>query len=216
MITRTLRTLALSLGLILVGHCSTSFGQYTTYPYPPTKITCPFPVPQPQPQPLPQPVGYQLGVTARTVPVEGGQPVEAFRQEVGVRVAPGYGQTVYGQMVLSVVPDSPAYHAGLEPGDIIVDANGIPMDNGQNLQSAIRNSNGRVEMKVLDVRTNNITWVVAIVGQPAIDNGGVIEAASQVRGGQPAVVPFTSARLKSNSATTTTTLPDRRPPVLRQ
>ena len=71
------------------------------------------------------------------------------------------GQTVYGQRINTVVPHSPAYHAGLEPGDIIADANGRAMDSPHALRMAIQQSQGYLEMKVLDSRTGRLTWVVA-------------------------------------------------------
>ena len=77
------------------------------------------------------------------------------------RVAPGYGSTVYGQRINQIVPNSPAFHAGLEPGDIILDANGTPMDSREDLIAAIQNSQGYLEMKVVDRNTGGIQWVVA-------------------------------------------------------
>ncbi len=174
---------------------------------------------------MPQPQTYRLGVQARTVTVDGSTPIEASNQRVGVRVAPGYGEAVYGQLIVSVAPDSPAYHAGLEPGDIIVDANGVPMDNGQNLSYAVQNSGGRLEMKVVDVRTNQLTWVVAIVGESPIDNGEIVETSVRpqlfkVAQSQPQrQPPQTLGRVKQTSAQpnpVSAGTSDRRPPVRRK
>jgi S1-C subfamily serine protease len=116
----------------------------------------PWPVPEPQPQPVP--ASYFLGVYTSTVPVGQGGAVSSGPQ---VRVVPGYEQQVYGQRVNSIVPNSPAFHAGLEPGDIIVNANGYSMDSDQHLRAAIADSQGYLEMQVLDSRSGQIVLVVA-------------------------------------------------------
>lgn len=127
---------------------------------------------QPNPYPVdPTPVGsYFLGVYTSKVLVNaygGGQPVPPpqygplSQSRVGVRVAPGAGQDVYGMRINRIVPNSPAQYAGLEPGDIILDANGYPMDSRNDLQYAINTSQGILEMKVLDGRTGRLVWVVA-------------------------------------------------------
>ncbi len=124
----------------------------------------------------PAPAQYFLGVQVQTVNVgqsgwtgggQGAGPISGPMMQGGVstRIAPGYGQTVYGQRVAYVTPNSPAFHAGLEVGDIILDANGAPMDSSSDLRRAISNSRGYMQMKVIDVRTRQISWVVANVGQ---------------------------------------------------
>ena len=106
------------------------------------------------PNPSPSPVysDYFLGVYTSTVPVDSNttvpQPVAASGGNQ-VYVVPGYGEPVYGQRINRVVPNSPAYHAGLEPGDIILDANGYAMDSRADLIAAIQQSQGYLQIKVL-------------------------------------------------------------------
>ena len=127
---------------------------------------------EPESEPVPESLsgtrsssfGLLLGVYTSTVPVDiygGGQQPATGPSDVGVRVVPGYGDTVYGQRINQVVPNSPAFHAGLEPGDVIVDANGVPMDSKQDLVAAIQASQGYLEMKVVDARSGQLVWVVA-------------------------------------------------------
>jgi membrane-associated protease RseP (regulator of RpoE activity) len=116
---------------------------------------------------MPVPTGYFLGVTTTTVPVGQGvgqQPVYSTQGGSQTRVAPGYGQPVDGQLVTRVIPNSPAFHAGLEVGDILLDANGYPLDSREDLIAAIQNSQGYLEIKVIDGRTNQLAWVVARTG----------------------------------------------------
>ena len=120
------------------------------------------------PDPGARSADYFLGVYTSTVPLDnfggGIDPVQqpmAATSRAEVRVVPGYGETVYGQRINQVVPNSPAFHAGLEPGDIIVDANGVPTESKQDLVAAIQGSQGYLEMKVLDGRSGQLVWVAA-------------------------------------------------------
>ncbi len=148
---------------------------------------CPNPVTDPYP--MPQPTGYFLGVYTSTVPVDiyGGsgeeQPVAASSDNRAF-VVPGYGDAVYGQRINKIVPNSPAFHAGLEPGDIIVDANGLPMDSKEDLVAAVQASAGYLEMKVLDGRSGNLVWVVAETDPQ--DPNPVFTTTRQPSGSQPA------------------------------
>jgi hypothetical protein len=126
----------------------------------PAPLPCPEPTPFPYPTPEPEPVSYFLGVYTSTVPVDlpGAGPSDGGPR---VYVVPGYGEQVYGQRINQIVPNSPAFHAGLEPGDILVNANGLPMDSDQDLRDAIAGSQGYMEMQVLDSRSGQLVWVVA-------------------------------------------------------
>lgn len=133
----------------------------------------------PQPQPVdPGPVtsGYFLGVYTSTVPVSGPVGGQPGGGPVAM-VVPGYGETVYGQRIDQIVPNSPAYHAGLEPGDIIVSANGRAMDSKQDLIAAIQSSQGYLEMQVQDINTGQLQWVVAETGAPG--QGPVLTSRNQ-------------------------------------
>jgi len=159
-------------------------GKYVdiTYPTPrPTPLPYPLPYPRPVPAPCPQPLpmpweptpyplpgpapspvpsSYFLGVYTSTVDISlpGAGPVDGGPQ---TRVVPGYGEPAYGQRVNNIVPNSPAFHAGLEPGDILVNANGIALDSEEILRAAIAESEGYMEMQVLDSRSGQLVWVVA-------------------------------------------------------
>ncbi|MEX0937843.1 MAG: PDZ domain-containing protein [Pirellulales bacterium] len=157
----------------------------TPNPYPQPQPQ-PWPVPEPQPQPQPVPASYFLGVYTSTVPVGQGGAVASGPQ---VRVVPGYEQQVYGQRVNNIVPNSPAFHAGLEPGDVIINANGYSMDSDQHLRAAIADSQGYLEMQILDSRSGQIVLVVAepeaqtpaayAVNPAQPQTGGTIQPASQ-------------------------------------
>ena len=127
------------------------------------KTRCSQPQPCPGPE-LPGPVAasYFLGVYTSTAPVSGynPQPVANGGGNAAL-VVPGYGETVHGQSIDQVVSNSPAYHAGLEPGDIIVSANGYSMESKEDLVAAIQYSEGYLEMQVLDSRSGELQWVVA-------------------------------------------------------
>ena len=92
--------------------------------------------------PLPRAPGRSLGVSAEPV-------------TIGQRTA---------MKVVSVHPDSPAQKAGLEPGDVIVAANGVPITGAEALSSAVRKSGGNVSLTVRDSRTGKDTRVDVKLG----------------------------------------------------
>jgi membrane-associated protease RseP (regulator of RpoE activity) len=109
---------------------------------------------------------------------------------------PGYGEQVYGQRINRIVPNSPAFHAGLEAGDVIINANGYAMDSRQQLQAAINTSQGYLEMQVLDSRSHQLVWVVA---QTDSQGGGPLAAARpQSFSGRNAQVPSRTGGMRSN------------------
>jgi membrane-associated protease RseP (regulator of RpoE activity) len=186
------------------------------YPTPgpqPGPILNPYPTPTPQPGPYPQPVGSSrfLGVYTSTVqvsPGNAGQPVSGPQ----TYVAPGYGQAVYGQRVNQIVPNSPAFHAGLEPGDIIIHANGIPMNSRLHLRSAINSSQGRLQMQVIDGRTGQLTWVVA---ETELQNSVPMIAGPQSGSNSPAITQRSSAGVQASGSQQSLQLGPggRRPPI---
>ncbi len=163
----------------------------------PGPIGDPYPAPTPLPGPYPQPSTYFLGVYTSTVPVDQGGSLPDGPQ---LQVVPGYGQQVYGQRVNQIVPNSPAFHAGLEEGDIILHANGYPMDSRQQLQAAIDTSEGYLEMQVRDARSGQIVWVVA-----ETDPQNSVPMAAASRKQAPQNVP--SSRTLRNSQRTNATAP---------
>lgn len=72
-------------------------------------------------------------------------------------IAPGAGQPVLALRIDNIVPFSAALRAGLEPGDILISANGYQLHCRDQLHRAIRHSNGVMQMLVLDGRTGQLT-----------------------------------------------------------
>jgi serine protease Do len=61
--------------------------------------------------------------------------------------------------VTEVEPDSPAARAGIEPGDIIVEANGTPVLHPKTLDELVRQSPPVLKLQVVDPSTNKKTSV---------------------------------------------------------
>jgi S1-C subfamily serine protease len=66
--------------------------------------------------------------------------------------------------VTEVEPGSPAARAGIEPGDIIVEANGTPTLHPKTLDEVVRNSPPTLKLTVIDPRNNKKTLVEVNLG----------------------------------------------------
>jgi S1-C subfamily serine protease len=66
--------------------------------------------------------------------------------------------------VTRVTADSPAQKAGLEPGDVIVEADGTPITGPEELISVVRKSGPTLELTVRDSRTGRDTPVTVSLG----------------------------------------------------
>jgi S1-C subfamily serine protease len=85
--------------------------------------------------------------------------------------------------VTRVTADSPAQKAGLEPGDVIVEADGTPITGPEELISVVRKSGPTLELTVRDSRTGRDTPVTVALGgaelpkslpaNPSVDATGV-------------------------------------------
>jgi membrane-associated protease RseP (regulator of RpoE activity) len=190
----------------------------------------PIPLPGPLPSPEPAPVSYFLGVYTSTVAISlpGAGPVDGGPQAY---VVPGYGEPVYGQRINRIVPNSPAFHAGLEPGDVVVNANGTAMESEEILRAAIATSEGYMELQVLDSRSGQLVWVVAETDPqnsvPMVASSSNLNAARKAfKTKSSQRTQFTKAGTPSRSIQGRVTSPsrqlpqagngDRRPPVRRR
>jgi S1-C subfamily serine protease len=104
----------------------------------------PAPTTTPAPAPTPAPAGRSLGIAAEPV-------------TVGQRTA---------LKVTRVEPDSPAAKAGVEPGDVLVAANGAALTGPEQLAAALRKSGPTLILTVRDVRTGRDTPVTVAFGGP--------------------------------------------------
>ena len=66
--------------------------------------------------------------------------------------------------VTEVEPNSPAARAGIEPGDIIIEANGTPVLHPKTLDELVRKSAAVLKLQVVDPRTNKKTPVDVNLG----------------------------------------------------
>ena len=66
--------------------------------------------------------------------------------------------------ITRVDPDGPAAKAGLEPGDIVVAANGVPITGPEQLLGALRKSGPTLKLTVRDSRTGRDTEVAVNLG----------------------------------------------------
>ncbi len=94
--------------------------------------------------PAPKVPGRSLGVSAEPV-------------TIGQRTA---------MKVVGVQPDSPAQKAGIEPGDVIVAANGAPVTGAEAMSAIVHKSGKSLSLTVRDTRTGKDTRVEVTLGGP--------------------------------------------------
>lgn len=76
-------------------------------------------------------------------------------------IAPGAGQPVFALRIDNIVQFSAAQRAGLQPGDLLISANGYQLHCRDQLHRAIRHSKGVMQLLVLDGRTGQLTSITA-------------------------------------------------------
>ncbi|WP_378950455.1 PDZ domain-containing protein [Pelosinus sp. sgz500959] len=87
--------------------------------------------------------------------------------------SPHYVPPAQGVMILDTVIDSPAYKAGLQPGDILLNVHGLPIDHPRQLASALETAphsfiiellrNGRIKQrKIKMVKEKTILGVILV------------------------------------------------------
>jgi len=92
------------------------------------------------------------------------EPAAAPRIPLGISAESVALGTRTALKVLRVEPGSPAEKAGLEAGDVIVEANGAPITGPEQLVSAVRKSGAALELTVRDSRTGRDTAVQVVLG----------------------------------------------------
>ena len=150
-------------------------------PLPHCKPGHPCPQPRPYPQPLPAVCHYYLGVWVAEVQMDvASLPAGALNTGPTAQVVPGQGQPVLALQIDRVAEYSPACLAGLEPGDVLLAANGRAIQYKCDLDNVLKYCGGRLELVVLDTRTGQLTTVVAPI--PSAGRGGACRRESTSRG----------------------------------
>lgn len=111
-------------------------------------------------RPAPGPSPYILGVTTLPTPV-----------------ATTNGSARNGLHVMTVTPGSAAQRAGMEPGDIMISANDLPIQSHGDLAQALTASNGRLRIVLINVRPPRNLTTIDVTLDPARGGGGLGAAA---------------------------------------
>jgi S1-C subfamily serine protease len=81
-----------------------------------------------------------------------------------------------GMKVVGVQPGSPAQKAGIEPGDVIVAANGVPITGAESMSAVIHKSGATLNLTVRDTRNGKDTRVDVKLGGDEPEVGNVTAA----------------------------------------
>jgi serine protease Do len=91
-------------------------------------------------------------------------PARAASRSLGISAEPvTIGQRT-GMKVVGVHPDSPAQKAGIEPGDVIVAANGVSITGAEALSAVVHKSGASLSLTVRDTRTGKDARVEVKLG----------------------------------------------------
>ncbi|WP_186774886.1 PDZ domain-containing protein [Allorhodopirellula solitaria] len=92
--------------------------------------------------------------------------------------------------VVRVIPDSAAANAGIEPGDILVEANREALQSQNQLAEAYRKSHGQFSLTVRDVRTGRDVLVPVAAGAAANSPGSMTRNRSMLALGATTELAF--------------------------
>jgi S1-C subfamily serine protease len=150
----------------------------------------PFPPPVPPPFPDPGfgPLPYTLGVATQLTAVS--NPNQVYAAPVPGQPAPRLTlRPLYGLRVTQVVPGGAAQRSGIELGDTIMSANGIPMSDSNALRRVIASSGGALNLIVRDVRNPGVDVPVYVV-LDASGGGQVYASPAPAQAPTPAPAPI--------------------------
>jgi S1-C subfamily serine protease len=100
-------------------------------------------------------------------PPTAGQAPSGAKRSLGISAEPvALGQRT-ALKVVAVVPGSPAQKAGIEPGDVIVSANGAPVTAIEQFGAALRKSGPTLSLVIRDTRSGRDVPVEVQLGGPA-------------------------------------------------
>jgi serine protease Do len=98
------------------------------------------------------PLSTQPGENQVRPPADRTKTPPASGRSVGISAEPVQIGQRTGMKVVGVTPGSPAQLAGIEPDDVIVAANGVPITGADALSSVLRKSVGSVTLTIRDTR----------------------------------------------------------------
>jgi hypothetical protein len=87
-------------------------------------------------------------------------------RRIGVMVAPVAVGGRPGLQVTEITPGSPAHRAGLEPGDLILEANNVPTRTAPDLTAQIAHAGGKLRLLIRNVRSGQIQPLEVDLGGP--------------------------------------------------
>lgn len=101
-------------------------------------------------------------------------------RSLGISAEPTQIGTRTGMKVTGVRPEGPAAAAGIEPGDVIVAANGVPITGADTLSAMLRKSSSSITLTVRDTRSGRDVPVPVKLGSPAAAEPVPIPADPQI------------------------------------
>jgi S1-C subfamily serine protease len=104
----------------------------------------------------------------------------AAGRSLGISAEPTQVGTRTGMKVTGVLPDSPAAAAGIEPDDVIVAANGVPITGADTLSAMLRKSAASITLTVRDTRTGRDVPVEVRLSGPGAAKPVPIPADTQI------------------------------------
>ena len=119
--------------------------------------------------------------TKPDAPVTPGPAPAGSSRSLGISAEPVAVGKRTGMKVIRVVPGGPAQLAGIEPGDVLVSANGVPITGVEVLSSVVHKSGPTLTVNVRDTRTGRDVPVEIKIGSPEAGNPTPVPADTPIQ-----------------------------------
>lgn len=116
---------------------------------------------------------------------DNGNQQTAENQAPPVNNGPIFGVSIQGNIIVNVIPNSPASAAGLEKGDQILQMNGLAIRTGADFEKAVDTSPRTASLMILKKGASSITSMSLLLNKPSDGSSQTVQVSQTARANQP-------------------------------